>query len=323
MDNFVGVDLGGTKIAAEVLNVKSGERSGLTVIPTEAAEGPDHVLRRIDLAVRQVCQSAGLKLEELGGVGVGLPGTMDDSFEHTLMIPNMAGDWYMKPVAPVLQDYLKCPVRLINDARSFTLAEATLGAGRGAHIVACFTLGTGIGGGIAIDGKLLMGVGASAGEFGHMTIDIHGPLCGCGNHGCMESLGSGPAITTMAIKAVVRNATTIMRDLVDGDLNKITPRTIMQAAEQNDAIALDILEQAGDYLGAGIANVLTILSPNCVIIGGGVSHLGEWILKPIRAAIKRRCKAAPLDRIEIALAALGDEAGMIGSAMWAWQRLQQ
>lgn len=317
---YIGIDLGGTKIAAALLN-SSAETVILTrTIPTQAHEGPDAVLQRIAGLIREVCQSANISLSEIQGIGLGVPATLDFERGVTFLMPNLPGAWYEKPVVAILEQALNRPVHLINDARAFTLAEATLGAGRGAHTVACFTLGTGIGGGIAIGGQLHLGLSGAAGEFGHQTIDMYGTPDGSGNAGGWEGYASGPAIAAMGVKAVMQGITTRIGELVNFDLNRITPETIMQAAEQGDALAKDILDRAGFYLGTGISNVIIILSPNRVVIGGGVAKLGEWIMKPIMQTIHARCHTVPLDQLEIVQAALGNEAGMIGTALWAWQK---
>lgn len=317
MGYTVGVDLGGTKIAALLLNTADGTISAQTVIPTEGKHGPDAVLDRIAQLVWQVCDKAGIPLDATDGVGVGVPATLDIPAGQTLLLPNIPGNWHRKPVVQLLQDKLKRPVGLINDARAFTLAEATLGAGRGAQTVVCFTLGTGIGGGIAINGRLHLGLTGSAGEFGHQSIDVNGLPDGSGTPGGLEGYASGPAIAAMGAKAVMQGIDTLIGQLVDYDLNAITPQTIMQAAEQGDKIAQDILEQVGVYLAMGFHNVITIVAPDRIVIGGGVAALGDWLMKPIRRTLEERSHIVPLDQLEIVYASLGGDAGAIGAALWA------
>lgn len=320
-DKVVGIDLGGTKIAAAVYDGRTQTLSGQTVVPTRGQEGPDGVLKQIGELVRMVCERADVPLAAIGGVGVGMPATFDLEKGQTLLLPNIPGDWWGKPVVSILQADLDRPVALVNDARSFTLAEATLGAGRGYECVFGLTLGTGIGGGIAINGKLHLGLSGSAGEVGHHSIDHQGVPDGSGNPGGWEAYASGPAIAAMGVKAVMQGITTQIGGLVNYDLNLITPGVILQAAEQGDAIARDILRTAGEYIGAGLSNVIIILAPHCVVIGGGVAELGEWILEPMRASIARRCKTVPVDQIAIKRAALGAQAGVIGAALQVWQQI--
>jgi glucokinase len=317
--NYLGIDLGGSKIAAAVVDVSSGVLVGRKVVPTAAHEGPRAVLARIaDLAL-DVCAAAGVRPEHIGGLGVGVPGVFDLATGRTLFLPNLPTAWPGVPVGETLGRALGRPVWLINDARAFVLAEASFGAGRGARTVVGLTLGTGIGGGIALDGRLHLGIDGTAGEIGHMTIDPHGRPCGCGNHGCLETFASGPAIATLGIGAVVNGRTTRIGELAGYDLNRVTPETIMRAAEAGDEVAREILARAGAALGVGVANLVTILSPDRVILGGSVAQLGEWLFGPVREAVRERVRAVPVERVQILSAALGGDAGVIGAAVWASQ----
>jgi glucokinase len=322
MTLFIGIDLGGTKIAGAVWDDQSLAVTAKKTIPTGGHMGPDAVLERIAGLVRELGSMVGLDAAHLPGVGVGVPATFDMEQGVIWLIPNLPGDWYGKPIVAILREKLGCPVHLVNDARAFTLAEATIGAGRGASSCVGITLGTGIGGGIAINGRLYLGVTGTAGEFGHHSIDLYGAPDGSGNPGGWEGMASGPAIAAMGMKFVAQGATTKIGELVDFDLNKITPEVIARAAELDDAIAKHILDTAGFYLGTGLANVIIMLTPERVIIGGGLARLGDWIMNPMRETVKARVHTIPLDRIQIVPAALGDEAGVIGAAVWASQQGQ-
>jgi len=314
---FIGVDLGGTKIAAAVVDVSSGAVAARESIPTEAHAGPDAVLARISELILSVSRAAGLAPEQIGAVGVGVPGPFDQATGQTIFLPNLAGMWRGVRVREQLRRTFDWPIWLINDARAFVLAEATFGAGRGASTVVGLTIGTGIGGGIAIGGRLYLGINGTAGEVGHMTIDPHGQPCGCGNRGCLETFASGPSIATLGIRAALTGVPTRIGELVGHDLNKITPEIILQAAEAGDQVARDILARAGAALGVGVANLVTVLSPDCVILGGSVARLGEWLFGPVRAAVRERCRAIPVEQVRIVPAALGGDAGSIGAAIWA------
>lgn len=320
MTTYIGIDLGGTKIAAAAVDIETGLRSGATVVPTEAQEGPDAVLRRMAGVADMVREKAGLDRDAVAGLGIGVPGVTDLEGGNTLFLPNLPTAWRGVPVVAKMQEHTGYPTAMINDARAFILGEATWGAGRNTRTVVGLTLGTGIGGGITIDGKLHLGLDGTAGEVGHLTINPDGPICGCGNYGCLEAFASGPAITAMGAKAVLQGRTTAIGSLVGHDLNKITPQTIMHAAEGGDDVAREILHSAGSYLGIGISLLITLLSPDRVIIGGGVARLGTWLLEPIQQVVQRRCLVTPLDRVQIVLAALGVDAGIIGAAVWASQR---
>lgn len=320
MNITIGIDLGGTKIAGAVWDVSSQRITHRRTIPTQGHLGPDGVIERIAGLVRELCAEANVAVNQLTGVGVGVPATFDVDNGIIWLIPNLPGDWYGKPIIADLRQLLDCPLYLVNDARAFTLAEATIGAGKGAASCIGLTLGTGIGGGIAINGRLYLGLTGSAGEFGHHSIDLYGTPDGSGNPGGWEGLASGPAIAAMGVKAVMQGATTLIGALVDYDLNRITPEIIARAAEQGDEIAREILQRAGFLLGSGLANVITILAPERVVIGGGVAQLGKWIMEPIHETIRQRVHTVPLDRLQIVPAALGADAGVIGAAVWASQQ---
>jgi glucokinase len=316
----IGIDLGGTKIAGAVWNTSTQAVTHRKTISTQGHLGPDGVIKRIAELVRDLSSDTGLEVSQLGGVGVGVPATFNVENGIIWLLPNLPGEWYGKPLIADLRKLLDCPLFLVNDARAFTLAEATIGAGKGSASCVGITLGTGIGGGIAINGRLYLGLTGAAGEFGHHSIDLYGTPDGSGNPGGWEGMASGPAIAAMGMKAVAQGSTTIIGTLVDQDLNRITPEIIAQAAEQGDEIAQKILERAGFYLGSGIANVITMIAPERVVIGGGVAQLGEWIMKPIRETLKLRVHTVPLDQVQIVPAALGADAGVIGAAIWASQQ---
>lgn len=322
MSLYIGIDLGGTKIAGAVWNAATLSVEAQKTIPTQAHLGPDEVIERIAGLVIELGKSVGLEPSAIPGVGVGVPATFDPDEGVIWLIPNLPGAWYGKPIIAILRQRLGCPVYLVNDARAFTLAEATIGAGRGANSCVGITLGTGIGGGIAIQGRLYLGLTGTAGEFGHHSIDMYGPPDGAGNPGGWEGIASGPAIAAMGMKAVTQGITTKIGELVGYDLNKITPEIIARAAALDDPVAKRILDTAGFFLGTGIANVIIMLAPERVVIGGGMAQLGEWIMKPIRETVKQRVHTVPLDRLAIVPAALGNEAGVIGAAIWASQQGQ-
>jgi glucokinase len=198
-----------------------------------------------------------------------------------------------------------------------TLAEWTFGAGRGADTIACFAIGTGIGGGLVINGQLHLGINGTAGELGHQIIDMNGPKCGCGSRGCLEAFASGPAIVAMGIKAIVQGLTTDIGALADYDLNKVTPKLIHDAAMQGDEIANDIFERAGFYIGIAVASTLAAVGPSKIVIGGGVAQAGDLLLEPIRQTVRERFFIVPMKEYEIVQAALGADAGLIGAALWS------
>lgn len=319
MSHYIGIDLGGTKIAGAVYDAASQQLLARATIPTQAHEGPDAVLARIAAHAKSLVASSGVDMSAIKGMGVGLPATFDWDTGVIDFIPNLPGDWLNKPAGAILNQTMGVPVNLINDARAFTLAEATLGAGKGYPSVVGITLGTGIGGGIVINGQLYRGVMGAAGEFGHHTIDMHGLPDGSDNPGGWEGLGSGPAIASLAIRFVAQGATTRIGEMAGFDFNRITPELIMQAAEAGDAVAQDVLRRGGVYIGVGLSNILTILAPYCVVIGGGLARLGHWISEPMHETIRARVRTIPLEKVAIVPAALGGDAGVYGAAIWAQQ----
>jgi glucokinase len=316
MAHVIGVDVGGTKIAAAVLDTRTEHIMSRKTILTQAHLGPEAVIERIADVCMELCESGA----DVEGIGIGVPGTMAYRNGLTLELHNLPGDWGQRPVAAQLAERVQAPVWLIVDAHAFALAEATLGAGRGAGTVACFTLGTGIGGGIAINGKLHLGADGFAAFFGHQTIDVNGLPDGSGTPGALEGFASGPAITSLGIKYVQQGVTTHIRDLANGDISRITPETIVQAAQLGDPIGLDILDYAGKHLAAGIANVITVLAPHRVVIGGGVAKLGDWIMNPVRKYLAVYSNTVPPEKYQVVMAMLGDDAGIIGAALWATQQ---
>jgi glucokinase len=261
-------------------------------VPTRAERGPD--------GVAAVMVTAGLEAINAHGpvatVGVGVPGLFDRDLGTIRMFPNFPGPWVGYPLRDRLAEGLGRPVAFINDARAHTLAEARMGAGRGASTIAMLTLGTGIGGGLIIDGKLHLGATGTAGEIGHQTVDPEGPVCGCGNRGCAEALAQAGAMTRAAGVSTVEE--------------------VFAGVERGDPRCLAALDQAIDALSIAIGNVVTVLVPDRVVIGGGIAVAGDVIMTPLRAAVRTRTPFVPLtNELDLVLAELGPIAGAIGAAL--------
>lgn len=317
MGYYIGCDLGGTNIRAAVVDSETGEVIGLQSTPTLAYEGHDKVLERIALFIEKIITDASFTKADILGIGIGLPGSMDVNTGVTIFMTNLPDHWINVPVADILSKRLGIPTFILNDVRAITWGEHQHGAGKGTNSMACFALGTGIGGGVVLDGKLYMGQTGQAGEFGHIIVEPHGNRCNCRSYGCLETYASGPAIRSAALKAVAHGSTTIIGELVDYDLNKITPRVVSEAAMKGDAIAKSIYDQAGYYLGIAISNIILSLEPECVVITGGVAAAGNLLFDPIKACVYERCFAAPPENSPIIPGLLGDNAGIIGNSMWA------
>lgn len=318
MKKYIGCDLGGTNLRAAIVDVDTSRGAVLhhMNIPTLARDGHDAVMKRMADLILRLIQSAGISKEDIGGVGIGVPGVLDLETGETLFLPNLPGNWSHVPLRDTIMKLTGLPIVLLNDVRSITYGEWRFGAGRGVDTLAVFAIGTGIGGGLVINGQLHLGIGGTAGELGHTTIDFNGPRCGCGNYGCLEVFASGPTIAAMGIKAVTQGLTTRIGDLCEFDLNRITPELIAKAAHQGDKIARDIYEQAGFYLGMAAANVCVAIGPRRIIIGGGVAQVGDLLLNPIRRTLRERVTVMPIEQVEVVQSQLGNNAGVIGVASW-------
>lgn len=317
MKKYIGCDLGGTNLRAAIVDVENGSVLHQMSIPTLAREGHDAVMKRMADLFLQVIESAGMNRDEIGGIGIGVPGVLDLEKGEVLFLPNLPGTWPHVPLQATIEDLTGLPTRLLNDVRSITHGEWLFGAGRGMDTVAVFAIGTGVGGGLVVNGQLHLGIGGTGGELGHTTVDFNGPRCGCGNYGCVETYASGPAIAAMGMKAVAQGLTTRLGELCEFDLNRITPKLIARAALEDDEIAKEIYERAGFALGIAAANICVALGPRRIIIAGGVSQAGDLLLDPIRRTLLKRVHVMPVEQVEVVRSRLGDNAGVIGAACWA------
>ena len=314
---FIGIDFGGTNLKAGIVDTASGQVAHLTILPTLAHEGYEAVIQRMAELVERIIIKSSLARDEIVGIGVGVPGVLDLEKGLTLFLPNLPGTWPNVPLRDMLSARTGLPVAILNDVRSITFGEWRFGAGRGVDTIACYAIGTGVGGGLVINGRLHLGIGGTGGELGHQIIDFNGPQCGCGSRGCLEAYASGPAIAAMGIKAVIQGRTTMIGELAGYDLNKITAKLIARAANMGDSVAKEIYEEVGFYIGIAVANTCVSIGPRRVIITGGVARAGELLLEPIRKTVYDRVKVMPVDQVEIVPSSLGDNAGVIGVASWA------
>ncbi len=323
MSKNIGIDLGGTNIKGAVVDGETGTILIMQSVPTEAQEGHDKVIARIIRLCKNLVTSAGLKMEDINGIGIGVPGAINAKTGTTVFMTNLPDHWVNVPVCDMVTKGTGKPAFLINDVNSITWGEQVFGAGKGTDNMVCFALGTGIGGGLVVNGQLILGRTGVAGELGHMIVQPHGNRCNCGAHGCLETYASGPAIRSMAMKAVAHGGTTILGEMVDYDLNKITPKTVSDAALHGDEMAQEIYQTAGYYLGIAVANAITILEPDMVIIAGGVAAAGELLMKPVRDYVYNNVHVTPLEGIQIVTGELGNDAGIYGASMWAEFNLRQ
>ena len=295
MTRRLGLDLGGTNIKVVVLDDATGTEKVVSseTVPTFAERGPAAVVARLVDIARGITESqTGIK-----AIGIGVPGLFDVTLGTIELFPNLPGPWRGQPVRDPVAEDLGLPVTLINDARAFTLAEGTIGAGLGSSTLVCVTLGTGIGGGIMFDGELYTGPLGVAGEIGHQTVLPDGPLCGCGNRGCAEALARADAIAARAGRRTVEEVYT--------------------GVEAGEPDCLEAVRFAAYYLGIALANAVALLGPDRIVIGGGISEAGDVALDPIRHAVRERVTLVPTDSINVVPAALGSKAGAVGAALAA------
>jgi glucokinase len=255
-------------------------------------------------------------------IGVGVPGLVDLANGATKFLPNLPTQWRDVPVRATLQSRFSIPVGVLNDCRTATLGELLFGHGRTVRTFALFALGTGVGGGVVIDGRLRLGPLGAAGELGHQTIIPGGPLCGCGNRGCLEAVASGPAITAEGVRLLLSGQAPGLRALVDGNVNLVSPQTIADAATAGDAGSRSLIERTAEYLAVAAANVVTVLHPEMIVVAGGVAEMGELLLEPVRRGIRERVRMFPADDVRVEKSQLGDDAGVRGAVALAVQTLE-
>lgn len=313
-ETYVGVDVGGTSVKCAVAD-QYGKILTSGVLPTESHEGPEGVLQRIGDYVNLLVAKA--EVASPSSLGMGLPGLIDIHQGVTRYLPNMTTHWKDIPAAAMLSKVVNCPVRLLNDVRTATLGELTYGLGKSTKTMAFIAIGTGIGGGIVIDGKLRLGPLGAAGEIGHQTIDRTGPLCGCGNHGCLETLASGTALAAEGVRLMLMGLAPNLHEAVDGDPGEINVEIMGQVADLDEPVRDAILNAAAD-IAIGVANIITTIHPELVVIGGGVANLGPLLLDRIRRDVEDRVgRLFPVDDIRIERSALEEKAGVLGAVALA------
>ncbi len=312
---IVGVDIGGTNVVVGVVPRAGGDPLALRSEETRASRGPDAVVDDVVRMTKEVMEEAlgrhGGTSDRVVGVGIGCPGPLDTERGLVLTTPNLG--WTDYPIRDRIAHRLGLPGALDNDANCATLGEWWQGAGRGVDHLVGVTLGTGIGGGLVLNGRLVRGACGTAGEFGHTTIDLTGRRCACGNYGCLEAYASGPNIAARAREGVEAGYESVLTDLVEGDLQRITAVTVYDALLKGDAYAQEVILETARVLGAGIANLVNMFNPEMVVIVGGVTRAGEHLFAPLRAEVRRRAFDVAVEACRIVPGQL-DAAGVIGAA---------
>jgi glucokinase len=305
---LIGVDIGGTNTIVAAIS-PGGEVLSRATMATRPGDGPDAAVRRIVDLIRQAQQGAGEK--PLAGVGIGCTGPVDRQTGH-IHNPYTLPTWDDFPLTDALQRELSVPVVIENDADAGALGEHWQGAGRGVKHMVYVTIGTGVGGGIVLDGRLYNGANGLTGEIGHLPITAgSGPLCYCGIHGCLESLVAAPALSSQA-RDGVRQTDSLIRSLVGGDLSLITPQVIAEAARQGDELGRQIINGAAHALGLGLRGLIVTLAPEMIVLGGGIMDSFDLFLPGIRVVVDGL--HLPTDYVRIVHAKLGLNAGVVGGA---------
>ncbi len=309
----IGVDLGGTNIATGVID-ENYKIIGRGKVKTRAPRPAEAIFDSIKEAVDMAVVNAGINYDEITSIGIGTPGSVNKDtgaieFSNNLKFHNV-------PAKAMLEERLKKPVYLENDANAAALGEAVAGCGHGVKNFVAVTLGTGVGSGIIIDGKIYRGSNFCGGEMGHMVINVDGIPCNCGRKGCWEKYASATALVSQAVEAMQGNKESLLWQTCDGDLNKVEGKTIFEALDMGDATAKAVVDRYNYYIAIGIANVINALQPEAVCVGGGISGQGEKILKPIRETVNAERYSVYADKqCAIIPAALGNDAGIIGAAL--------
>lgn len=311
----LGIDLGGTSVKVGVVNHRGGI-VGRGQRATEVEKGARGVIANIALAVDDALAAAGVTIDQLDGAGMGSPGICDTRNGTVLRSGNL--HWENVPVAPLLSEKLGLPVMLENDANAAALGEQWCGAAAGCNHVIMFTLGTGVGGGLILNGRIYSGSYGWAGELGHIPVVKDGPSCTCGAYGCLETVASATAMGVAAKQAIDAGQSATMARIAQ-EQGHVDARVAILAAQQGDEAAIAILRQAGEYLGWASAMLVSALNPELIVIGGGASKGGEFLLEPIRQVIARRAMPGPREVVKVVAATLGNDAGLIGAASLVWR----
>lgn len=310
--NRIGIDVGGTNVKIALVD-SDGKIGYSNTIPTRAEMGYEYTINNMKQAIRDLLTETKLSSKDIEGIGFGLPGQVDFKSGIVRLITNIPG-WVEIPLAKMIEDEFHIPTRIDNDVRCAALGELNFGAGKGCENLICITVGTGIGSGLIVNGKLVRGASNAAGEIGHIKLQMHdGPICGCGDTGCLEAFASGPSIVAMAEDYIRGGKSTKFREMANG--KDITPFIVAEAAKAGDAVAKRIFTIMGEYIGIGMASVVNLLNPEKIIVGGGVADAGDILMTPLKETLKKRAMKIAGETVEVVPAQLGNTAGVIGASL--------
>lgn len=317
---MMGIDLGGTNIKAGIYDTEFKAIKEIS-IPTEAAQGSSHVLKRIREAVRLMTEEANIPLSAVDGMGIGVPGLLDPVTGISFFSPNFPG-WEHVEVVQEMEQHYDFPVFIDNDVRVNLYGEWLQGAGKGYNHLVLITLGTGLGSGIVNDGKVIYGTSYSAGEIGHMNMYRNGRPCRCGSSGCLGRYVSAVGMVNTFREKLNEGRTSVIQKWTKGKEEEITALMISEAYDHGDALAIEVMKETATILGFGLANVINLLNPDLIIVGGGMAAAGDKLLNPVRETVNQHALKLSGSKCKIVQGELGSRAGTVGAASYAYSKLQ-
>lgn len=310
MDYYVGIDLGGTNTKIGLLNIE-GDILKSSIIKTLSSEGVDKTMERIWGVIQELAKETDINVENIKGIGMGIPGPVE---EQSIVAFFANFPWGTNVnIKEKLEKITGIETKLDNDANIIALGEAKYGAARGSKSSVTVALGTGIGGGIYVNGMLISGFKGAGGEIGHMKIVKEGRLCGCGQRGCFEAYASATGLIREAVSRLTVNKQNLLYTMIEGNIAGLEAKDIFDAAKEGDAFSLDLVDYEAEYLAMGIANILNIINPETIVLGGGVALAGDILLNPLRKKLEKYALPVTLEDLKIVQGILGNEAGIKGA----------
>jgi glucokinase len=310
MRYYAGVDLGGTNTKIGILDI-DGNIFKSSIIKTFSDRGVDDTLNRIWETIKNLVQELDIDIKNLSGIGIGIPGPVKDQ-SIVKFFANFPWEKNIN-VKELMEKISGVETKLDNDVNIIAMGEAKYGAAKGSSSSVTIALGTGIGGGIYINGSLISGFSGAGGEIGHIKLEKDGKLCGCGQRGCFEAYASATGMIREAVSRLAVNKSNLLYELIDKKIDKLEAKDIFDAAKQGDSFSLDIIDYETEYLAMGIGNILNILNPEVIVIGGGVALAGDILFNPLKEKLKKYVLPVALEDLKIVPGVLGNEAGIKGA----------
>jgi glucokinase len=309
---YIGIDLGGTNIKAGIVD-EQGKILTKVDCPSKVERGHEAVIADMAMLARKAVEKAGLTMDDVKCIGIGVPGILDPKTGVVPFCVNLG--WHHVPLRELMRSHIDKPVFIDNDATVAGLAEYVAGISKGTQSSVFLTLGTGVGGGIVINGKVYSGAHGIGSELGHTIVKFDGDLCNCGNYGCWERYASASALIRMGKEAAEQRPDCMIARHVNGNLDRISAKTVIDCAKAGDETACAVFQRYAYYLAVGIVSIINSLDPEIIALGGGVSAAGDFLLNAVREEVAKLIfyKDMPYARIE--LATMGNDAGIVGAAM--------